>query len=926
MSMGGSSESVSTAQAGQATKPNKMKLDMPPRPPKTNIAGGATSAAAANNTKGSMNNNSTAESSVPHVVRVTFLGVAGLLVKPPHLLDDETDQATAIDEKDQQPTQKGSLMHKTPSQQPQNEEETIPSSEIIKTTSPAVGHPSLLLPLPPNLRVVASVSRSRTARGIPSGMSKCLSQSSKNKKEPPNPLSPTSSLAPCAGSFALSPVAGESIVFEKQSSQQQKQQQSSSSSVPTIIEGDMISTGGISNSSQELNVISSAKKESKGNSGTTFGTSPPSQIMHSRTSSSSRRPGSRLSGASIGSGGEAESSRTGGNFKEKSKSHTPTDDEDIDGIEVIRPVSPTMGGSGNNEKVEEPPERFVAVWDEAANKKTMNPNKRYVNLTNSLAFEAELRPSSSVADGRAATPAASTTFAPKSFCIAVGLVPDFDPMSGDGENNPPAGTGEEKATPKKSDDRTPPLPTFAIPVGFADLVINGDETLDGKRKQIDLPLSSLGNFMGLEKGNSYPFPLIELTAEGLGATGNNSDDTKKDAADTKNGASKAVTASGKAKKKSIVKRMFSRKQQQQSSSSVAMGEDATSLSPYDGTPKSIYQLERPPNAKERALFLDRYGVDPSGDAVVRIALEVFPRGSELEKVFRQKNKLRKKAQAAALASAARRKRMKGRPASPSSASAGSHSDCSHSLMDDEDSDYDDSVFSQSFFTLDSDESRTTWDESTMYTDALSSFNTMRDDESFTTELTDYKKPKASKGTEKSVGSFLTSLLNCTGSGPTTCGNVEDDEMDTSTQIQPGAPYPNIDMVASALDSMSVSDSVTAPVTTKEDKQAESPSSQNDIIMTAHSVASMDTERQRTKNNRGGTSESSKDGGKELNIDTSIPMQTRTHTVKEEVSPLATIKQRVANDDIDNLVEDERKQQIDEIGEELTLEDHPSASV
>ena len=871
MSMGGSSESVSTGQASQATTktPNKMKLDMPPRPPKT---------------KGSMNNNTTADSSVPHVVRVTFLGVAGLLAKPPHV--DETDQA--IDEKDES-TQEGSLMHKIPSQ---NNRESISSSEIIKTTSPAVGHPSLLLPLPPNLRVVASVSRSRTARGIPSGMSKCLSQSSKNKKEPPNPSNPTSSLEPCSGSFALSPVAGESIVVEKQSLQQ-KQQQSSSSSVPTVIAGDMASTGGISSSSQELNVISSAKKErSKGGSSSTFDISPPSQIMSSRTSSS-RRPGSRMSGASIGSGVECESSSSG--KKEKSKSQMPTDDEDIDGIEVIRPISPTRGGSGNNENVDEPPERFVAVWDETA-KMT---NKRYVNLTNSLAFEAELRPSSSVntnssADGRTATPVASTTFAPKSFCVTVGLVPDFDPTS-DGGNNPP-------------------LPTFAIPVGSADLVINGDETLDGKRKQIDLPLSSLGNFIGLEKGNSYPFPLIELTAEGLGATGNNNDDTKKDA-DTKNG----VTASGKAKKKGIVKRMFSRSSSK-SSPSMAMGEDVTSPSPYDGTPKSIYQLERPPNAKERTLFLDRYGVDPLGDAVVRIALEVFPRGSELEKVFKQKNKLRKKAQAAALTSAARRKRMKGRPVSPSSASAGSHSDCSHSLMDDEDSDYDDSVFSQSFFTLDSDASATTWDESTMYTDALSSFNTMRDDESFTTELSNYKKPKVSKGTENSVGNFLTNLLNCTGAGPTTCGNGEDDEIDTSTQIHTGAPYQNIDAVVSALDSMSVSDSVTA----KEHKQAESPSSQNDKLTTTHSVASMDTERQRTKNSRGGTSESSKDGGKEFNIDTSI--QNRTQTVNEEVSPLATIKQCIANDDIDNFVEDERKQQIDEIGEELTLEDHPSASL
>ena len=750
--------SVPTAQAGgRAVKSTKSPSNnMPPRKP------------IANNNMAATNNKG--DTSVPHVVRVTFLGVAGLLAKPPHpdnLIGQDIQQTPSGD------TDTNSLQQS--------------NTKVIKT-SPAVNHPSLLFPLPSNLKIVASVSRSRTARGIPSGMSKCLSNSNSNKgSNRPSPLSP-SSMTPDAGSFALSPVAGESIIVEKN-----QLPNLDNSNKPSIKEVDISKKD---SSEAMIDTISSAKKELRGNNNNNDHLSPPSQLSHKRTNSSRH---SNTSGkVSINSGWGSKFSSTGGENvsitteKQQNTTRSQQDDdieqnEGIDNIEVIRPLSPTDG-----HKRDEPPERFVAVWgsdSERSTKKTSQKlnNKQYVNLTNSLAFEAELRPSDIPAENQTAskTNKPSTSFAPKSFCVAVGLVPDFDPI------DLPERIDEESATStpdngredseKKTVSKSTELPTFAIPVGFADLVINGNETLDGKRKQIDLPLSSLTNFIGLEKNNNS-FPLIELTAGGLGAPANNNN-TEADSKDTP----------GKRKKKSIVKRMFSRKQQSTS------GDDASSQGQniYDGTPKSIYHLpNRPPNAKECNLFLDRFGVDPSGDAVIRIALEVFPRGSELEKVFRQKNKLRKKQAAAAAAASDKSRSARGRRPNDgrisSSTSISSQTADSFSLMDDDDEQFDsddDSIFSQSFFSLDSYNSRSTWDNSTMYTDGLSSFHTMDDDESFITgfdtafdppteEDDKRKSPESTLPKVESASNFFSNLFNCGGSVTTKVAGISVKEMKT----------------------------------------------------------------------------------------------------------------------------------------------------
>ena len=857
-----SGESVSTAQAGSSMLA-ASRLDIPPRPPPKNIIRKPSPIITTNNndantntTTNNNNNNVTAASAppkkdtVPHVVRVTFLGVAGLLAKPPHPYDDDD-----IGQENTKQKKRGS-----------NNNET----------SPAINHPSLLFPLPTHLKVVSSVARSRTARGIPSGMSKCLTNSnskSQKRKE--------------------SSIHGEAIIVETQQLPVVKQQS---------IEQD------------ENKSISGASKGSS-NTRRAGDISPPSQqLLRTRSSGthSSQHRGSSAANKVMGGPSELEGDQ---------EQH----EGGVDGIEVIRPFSPAEGRQ-NPQIIDDQPERFVAVWEDNVKKtekekQTAANNKlQYVNLTNSLAFEAELRPSSSTLtiktdhEQRASTPLASRMYAPKSFTLAVGLVPDFD-----------------DTTPSSSSSRSPSK--FAIPVGFADLVINGDETLDGKRKQIDLPLSCLSNFIGLEQqgvpGN-YPFPLIELTAEGLIATGNNDDSKTVVDESQANNAEGSETTPGKRKRKGLVKRMFSRKQQ-----SAASSDTAPSVDIYDGKPQSIYHLERPPNAKERNLFLDRYGVDPSGDAVIRIALEVFPRGSELEKIFKQKNKLRKRAQAAAGATTAaastsatkineksrsnaigkKSELNGGKKSTSSSASVGSQSLGSRrSLIDDEDGDDSDcdSIFSQSFFTLDSNASQTTWDESTMFTEGLSTFDT-GDGSSYLTGFTaEYEMAKARKETKSSIskqttGNMFMNLFDCT--GPTSaCGGV------TSPVA---TSYPSIDVVASAVASMSMEEDVLDVVAS-----AVASMSMEEDDNDKATVASMDTKKS--------TSSNKVKGKQNLKIDTSTPKSRSSvkTSAMEEKSPLATLVQ--ANDDIDNLIGkvDKRQrsnaQQVEtEVGQEFTLAEHQS---
>jgi len=927
----------------------------------------------ANKTNNTANNSSAQgkggdDQSVPHVVRVTFLGVAGLLAKPSHPQDRTIDGDTAG----------GPPITATS------------SANTTKTLSPAsADHPSLLFPLPPNLRVVASVSRSRTTRGIPSGMSKCLTSphtgsggnSSPTGQTPPplGLLSPLSTNA-IAGSFSHSPVAGESILVSDNASQSNTSQSKRTNDKPL----DEISVHRDPSTGLELfdksdlsNGPSSAKLESVRPTLRSAGgreISPPSQLLNARTNSNRSRA-SRASGAGT---------PTAMLRRDNSESNPN------EGIEVIRPCSPAEGMLGgraspmsksNSERENgndiadtdaEEPKRYVAVWEEGGsmkpqqqqqqkkgqkNNSQQKPQHKFVNLTNSLAFEAELRPSSAQeGQGGRSTPVPSTNFAPKSFCVTLGLVPNFDPPLEEEGSRILDDLGESTSKLKEEGGATPPHPTFAIPVGFADLVINGNETLDGRRKQVDLPLSSLGNLIGSLPGTSIP--LIELTADGLAGAVT----TDKDNKNNKDG----TPRTGKTKKKSIVKRMFSRKQQPSSSSATtSSGEGSKGRAPsptevYDGpNPQSVFQLGRPPSARERSLFLERYGIDPGGDAVVRIGLEVFPRGSELERIFRQKNRLRRKAaqQQMAAASATGGSRASGSRGgsgrksphtglgsrdrssgsgrfSPAPSAGSDRTTDSRSLMDDDEcgslgSGEDDSVFSQSFFTLDSDASHTTWDESTMYTDALSSFNTIDDDSMFT----DYSKIKtkgSGSGGNKTIttGNFFTTLLNCNGPPSMTCGVSEDEE--DAPKVTASASYTNIDTVAEAIASMSMADS--------KDEGTPRMAHHQQAADVIDSAASADTAPR--KHNRPISPESMKESGEELTLDKLKPSSSRSSsrrapapidttptlqasvTVDNEDTPLAMINTRFTHSqDMDE--NDERRRHLEE-GHEFTLEEHESS--
>ncbi|KAL7457601.1 hypothetical protein ACHAWC_009187, partial [Mediolabrus comicus] len=268
--------------------------------------------------------------------------------------------------------------------------------------------------------------------------------------------------------------------------------------------------------------------------------------------------------------------------------YTPNRLDSDDKPDEVNKSSSTVSssaGSGGQQS-----ERFVAVWnDDCSINDDVGTNQKLLNTSNAVAFEAELVPSS-LDENEKNLPAINNVgaFAPKNFCVTLALVPD---------NN------DENETISNNE-----MPLFGIPIGFCNLTINGEETLNGRRRQLDLPLSSYKDFIGPLDRQS---PLIQLTKADDNVNDVKSSETKK----TK-------------KSKSIVKRIFKK------SGKKGANNGAT----------SIFQLGRPPNAEERNLFLERFGVDQSGDAIIRIALEVFPRGSALEKTFRHAAKLRKRRQ------------------------------------------------------------------------------------------------------------------------------------------------------------------------------------------------------------------------------------------------------------------------------------------
>eukprot|EP00984_Skeletonema_dohrnii_P005285 scaffold1845_cov127-Skeletonema_dohrnii-CCMP3373.AAC.8 len=380
------------------------------------------------------------------------------------------------------------------------------------------------------------------------------------------------------------------------------------------------------------------------------------------------------------------------------------------------------------------PERFVAVWNDDC----QDLNQNLINTSNDVAFEADLVPSMGESENDP-----SSTFAPKTFCITLGLVPD---------------NVEEEITPNEGGGGAVG-PMVAIPIGFSHLIINGEETLNGRRKQLDLPLTSVSNLIG-------PFgvesPLMKLTKAVDGAD--------------------ATEAKAK-KSKSIVKRMFKK-----------------GTKSANGADRSIFQLGRPPNNEERNLFLERFGVDQSGDAIVRVALEVFPRGSDLEKTFKQKAKLRKRKQRK---QAETKNTARVTPSAIHSSMVEKRDDISavssSSLVDDADDGSADSDCSQSYTQISSD-GEESWDNGNTgsWGDDEETFATFEDTVG-TMDTMDTRDISLPPPTSNAKGVFGR-MFDC---AVPTC-TKEDDYLMVDDVAGDGVSHYNIDAVASAMASMSMS--------------------------------------------------------------------------------------------------------------------------
>lgn len=839
-----------------ATANNKRETNTNNAAPAMTIQGGAGS------------NKDDGNTVVPHVVRVTFLGVSGLLAKPPHppppLSTSTEESACTVAE-----SGGNASIIMTPTQITSSTQAT---TTMMSSAAAAPNHPSLLFPLPSNLRLVASISRSRTARGIPSELSHHLTKSS---------------------------------------------------------------------------------------------------TRHHNRGSEKRSSSSSGGGDSGGDGGGVEVNG---------------------GSELGTPI---IGST--EQPMQQLPERYVAIWDDDGISKRPN----------SLAFEADLRPSTIIGaleggrggvtapDNAAAgtenvqtntnTHLASTAYAPKSFFITIGLVSDSGSSSSDNCN--PASLQQHQGpttatttTYQPTSTSYQPTSTFAIPVAFTDLVINGEETLNGKRKQIDLPLSSINSIINVfgednlrptpNNSNNINFPLIELSTNGIGtkvAGGSNSSNTNSTTvvADEKatlssQMMSNTTTMSPKTKKKSLIKRILSRRPLHPMSSTAASTSLVSttplpSVEVYSGTlPRSIYELDRPPNSNERALFLNRYGIDDgssSSGAVLRIGLEVFPRGSELERIFRQKKYLRKKYAQAAESSSSRKGIMsssssKAKKIGTMVSRRGSGDDdnstqCttnsidnntldSPSLMDtlDEESDYyhdneDGSMtYSESYFTFDDNASRTTsWGESTMgytgytgYTDEFSrvtSYGTFNSLDTYNSGEYDDDDDDEEEilSSMKSENFFSTLLCHI----DKTCGADKTESVTTGTAVGLGSNFSTDE------NSITIDNRYMILSCTSSQQQQRKGGSTDD--------ASENTSKQRTNQENAVMfpNDTSNENASEPES-CSIEISPDDTTVAKQTTPLAFILQRISDENDMNVVVAGGKRELKEEGHELTLEDHVSSSM
>lgn len=307
---------------------------------------------------------------------------------------------------------------------------------------------------------------------------------------------------------------------------------------------------------------------------------------------------------------------------------------------------------------------------------------------NTLAFEAELRPDE------------GGSFVPKTFCVALGLVYDDNDGSGISSDGVDGAVGNEDGG---GNSKT----RHAVPIGYGDLIISGSETLHGEPIQLDLPLKGV-DF------DSSNMPLIVLDSPPNQNRQNcHSKEENKQIAENKessghiaenkesNRQEVVAAAAASKKKKSVVSFISRKKSTNNKTTSDVTNASTTAMSPLK---------------QKRGSLQQHYIIDPKEDALLRLQLEVFQRGSQLEEVFRQRNRLRRASMKKR--EAERKQQLLMQHNHLNSKQKQQHqelqsrslSNTSKSLVDD---DYEQSFSSSSssYHSL-SDASQTTWDEST----------------------------------------------------------------------------------------------------------------------------------------------------------------------------------------------------------------------
>ena len=359
--------------------------------------------------------------------------------------------------------------------------------------------------------------------------------------------------------------------------------------------------------------------------------------------------------------------------------------EDGEGVELS--VDEFMGNDNRGG-------RHVALWEK---------RRKGGGGGNTLAFEAELRPADPTnnQDG-----ASAVTFAPKTFCVALGLA-----YNGSSENN---------SSNCETDDMIESRPPqHAIPIGHGSLIISGSETLHGESIQIDLPLKGIDRAAATD--TAVPLIVLDYSNHTKQKDGGEKQKVQGKLSNGQQQKQQAADASIKTKKKKSVVSLLRKKSFKKNNNS------KTGKTTQDAAAISTLDQNQHNKAKQQHYTIQ-------DDAVLRLQIEVFQRGSPLEEVFRQRNRLRRIARKKREAEAAKKKQQRqveevilNQNHNHEPLDSRTFSNTSKSLVDNEDSFSSCSTNSSSYLSL-TDASQTTWDESTYLDDTITDMSTLNDND------------------------------------------------------------------------------------------------------------------------------------------------------------------------------------------------------